>query len=81
MNGAIEGRSAIIAAFTAYFAEYPDQHAADDSIVALGPRMARSEWWLTATARSTGKPIQRRGIETIEFDEQGRIKRVEIEDR
>ena len=33
VNGRIEGREAIIAAFGTYFAEHADQHAEDGSIV------------------------------------------------
>jgi uncharacterized protein (TIGR02246 family) len=80
VNGRIDGRDAIIAAFSAYFAEHPDQRAVDDSIVPLGPRSARSIWRLEATARSSGTLVSRSGTETVQFDAQGLITRVEVED-
>jgi ketosteroid isomerase-like protein len=81
LNGRIEGRDAIIAAFSAYFAEHPDQRAEDDSIEQTGPREARARWRLRATAASTGAPVTRRGIETVSFEAGGLIVRVEVEDR
>lgn len=81
VGGAIEGREAIIAAFTAYFAEHPDQHSVDDGVTAIAPDTAQAEWSLKATTASTGKPYVRRGRETICFDAQGLIVQVTVEDR
>lgn len=81
VNGRIEGREAIIAAFSAYFAEHPDQVAVDDVVEHIGPSMARAQWRLSATARSTGRPVARQGVETLSFDAEGLIMRVEVEDR
>ncbi len=81
VNGRLEGRARIIAAFSAYFAEHADQQAVDEKIERLGPRMARSHWRLAATAASTGKLIERRGTETVTFDAHGLILRVEVEDQ
>ena len=81
VNGRIEGRDAIIAAFSAYFAEHPDQRAEDEEITHVGPHEARAVWRLQATARSTGQRVTRRGIETVRFDAQGLILSVEVEDR
>lgn len=81
VNGRIEGRDAILAAFSAYFAEYPDQRAEDDLIEPLSPTGARAHWRLVATSRSTGRLVERRGIETVAFDAAGLIERVEVEDR
>lgn len=81
VNGSIEGRERIIAAFDAYFAEHPDQHAVDETIEQTGPRQARSLWRLDATESSTGKAVRRRGTETVTFDEGGLIRRVEVEDQ
>jgi uncharacterized protein (TIGR02246 family) len=81
LNGRIEGREAIIAAFSAYFAEHPDQRAEDESIERTGPGEACAAWRLHATAASTGRQVVRRGIETVSFDAGGLITRVEVEDR
>ena len=79
--GTLQGRDSIIAAFSTYFAEYPDQQSLDDALVQVGPQSARSEWWLTATSKSTGKPYRRSGAETVTFDATGLIVRVVVEDR
>lgn len=81
VDGRIEGRDAIMAAFDAYFAEYPDQKAVDEDVEAAGPHRARARWRLAATARSTGRRVSRSGIETVSFDPSGLIIRVEVEDR
>jgi uncharacterized protein (TIGR02246 family) len=81
VNGRIEGRDAIIAAFSTYFAEHPDQRAEDEEISSTGPHEACAAWRLQATARSTGQRVTRRGIETVRFDAQGLILSVEVEDR
>ena len=80
VNGRIEGSTAIIAAFTAYFAEHADQHAVDDAIERVAPDQARASWRLEATARSSGQRVTRSGIETVRFDGDGRIVMVEVED-
>ena len=80
VNGRIVGRDAIIAAFSAYFAEHPDQHAIDEEVAPLGPDTVRSIWKLIATARSTGKAVTRRGSETVRFDGDGLIAHVEVTD-
>ncbi len=81
VNGRIEGRDAIIAAFSAYFAEHPDQRAEDELIEQLSPFEVRAHWRLAATSASSGRHVERRGIETVTFDASGLIARVEVEDR
>ena len=78
--GALEGRDAIIAAFTRYLDEYADQQAVDDEIVAVGDSAARSRWRLIATSRRSGKRLERCGVETITFSSGGLIARVEVRD-
>jgi ketosteroid isomerase-like protein len=77
--GGILGKHAIMAAMRSYFAEYPDQLAIDDRTYHAGPDAVRSEWRLTATAKSTGKKIERNGAETIFFTAKGLIRRVEVQ--
>jgi ketosteroid isomerase-like protein len=79
--GVIPGRDAIIAAMTGYFAEYPDQIANDEKVELAGPNKVRCEWQLRATAKSTGEPYERQGIEFVTFDDEGRVLRVEVEDK
>jgi uncharacterized protein (TIGR02246 family) len=80
VNGRIAGRDAILAAFTAYFDEHPDQHAEDEGVEVLSPNMVRFAWRLRATARSSGKPVTRRGVETVNYDGDGLISHVEVID-
>ena len=81
VKGRIEGRDAIIAAFTAYFTEHPDQSAVDEAVTQVAPATVRSVWKLEATARSTGQRVTRRGTETVTFDGHGLIRHVEVTDR
>ena len=81
VNGRLEGRAAIMRAFNAYFAEHPDQQSVDETIEVLGRRSVRSHWRLTATSAATGRAVERKGIETVTFDERGLILKVEVEDR
>lgn len=81
LDGRIEGREAIIAAFGSYFADHPDQQAVDELIERTGPLAARSHWRLEATQASTGQRVQRRGFETVSFGQDGLILHVEVEDR
>ena len=80
LNGVVVGRDAIMRAMVAYFSEYGDQHAHDDKIVALSPHVIQSQWSLRATSSKTGKVLKRHGKETVTFDQDGLIKRVEVFD-
>ena len=81
VGGLIIGRVSIIEAFDAYFAQYPDQIAVDDAFVAIGTHTARADWRLKATSKATGSVYERQGRETVTFNDEGRILRVEVEDR
>ncbi|TWF57181.1 nuclear transport factor 2 family protein [Neorhizobium alkalisoli] len=78
--GDLKGRAEIMAAIRGYFADYPDQEADDELIELVSPMAARAVWSLTATHSGTGKPLERRGEETITFNEEGRVVRVEVTD-
>lgn len=80
VNGRVAGRDAIIAAFSAYFREHPDQRAADDTVTLVAPDTVRAQWRLEATARSTGGRVTRQGTETVTFDANGLIRHVEVDD-
>ncbi|MCA3561754.1 MAG: nuclear transport factor 2 family protein [Aestuariivirga sp.] len=80
VNGRIAGRDAIIAAFTAYFAEHPGQRAVDDEVCRISADTARSLWRLEAIARSTGQRVNRPGTETVRFGGDGLIRHVEVID-
>jgi len=80
VGGRIEGREAIMAAFRSYFAAYPDQVAEDTEIEAVGDHAARAVWQLTASHSQTGEKLARTGEETVTFDADGRIIRVDVTD-
>ena len=80
VKGRIAGREAIIAAFSTYFAEHPDQHAIDDEVTRVAPDAVRSAWRLEATARSSGQRVARRGMEMVTFTADGLIRHVEVTD-
>ena len=81
VNGRIEGRDAILTAFTVYFREHPDQHAEDEGVEILSPRTVRFAWRLEATSASTGKKVTRRGVETVTYNDAGLIAHVEVIDQ
>lgn len=81
INGRVTGRDAIMAAFNAYFAEFPDQRATTLTAERLSPNRVRAGWRLEATARSTGQRVTRQGVETMTFDDAGRIAEVVVEDQ
>lgn len=78
--GAIVGRSAIMDAFRGYFVVYGDQVSKDEEVAALSPRAAWSRWRLEATHAVSGVRLDRSGEETVHFDADGRIVRVEVKD-
>jgi ketosteroid isomerase-like protein len=78
--GGLYGRSAIMEAMKAYFAEFSDQVSADDSIEAIGPNAVRAHWRLHATTKSSGRKVHRQGVETIHFNPKGQITMVEVQD-
>ncbi|OJF98908.1 nuclear transport factor 2 family protein [Pararhizobium antarcticum] len=78
--GAIEGKTAIMAGFRRYFEEYPDQVARNSLVETVSPNVARSVWHLKATSATTGEPLVRDGEETVTFDAEGRILKVDVTD-
>ena len=80
-TGSVFGRYAIMAAMRKYFAEYPDQVASSERARHAGPHSVSFDWRLEATSKSTGRSLRRQGSETLYFDHQGLIRRVEVEDR
>ena len=76
----VVGRDAIMAAFRDYFAAYGDQVSKDEAVAALSPRAAWSRWRLEATHAVSGVRLDRSGEETVHFDADGRIVRVEVKD-
>ncbi len=80
-TGPVFGKHAIMASMRKYFEEYPDQTATSQRVRFAGPQTVSSEWGLQATSKSTGKTVRRQGMETLFFDHDGLIRRVEVSDR
>lgn len=80
VGGRIDGRDAIMAAFRKYFDAYPDQVAKDKSVDKISDNAARSVWELAATDSRTGAPMTRTGEETLVFNDQGKIARIDVTD-
>jgi ketosteroid isomerase-like protein len=78
--GSLSGRDAIMEAFRGYFETYPDQTAVNSLVETLTPRSGRAVWSVRATNSRTGKPLVREGEETITFDEDGHVVRVDVTD-
>jgi ketosteroid isomerase-like protein len=78
--GSLSGRDEIMDAFRKYFEDYPDQTAFNTLVEKVGPKAGRAVWSVRATHSKTGKPLIREGEETITFDENGRVTRVEVTD-
>lgn len=76
----VVGRDAIMAAFRSYFAFYGDQTSKDETVAALSRRSAWSRWRLEATHSVSGARLSRSGEETVHFDANGRIAKVEVKD-
>lgn len=80
VGGRIDGRDAIMAAFRGYFDKYPDQVAEDKSVNKVSDNAARSVWELNAIDSRTGAPMKRTGEETLIFNDQGKITRIDVTD-
>ncbi|MBL0370875.1 nuclear transport factor 2 family protein [Rhizobium sp. KVB221] len=80
VGGRIDGRDAIMIAFRKYFDAYPDQVAEDTLVENVGPLAARSVWKLNAIDSRTGQPMVRTGEETLTFNAEGKIIRIDVTD-
>lgn len=78
--GDVKGRTAILAAMRSYFAASPDHQAFDDVVRTVSARVAQSEWRLRATNKVTGAVTERRGLETVTFNGDGKIVLISVED-
>lgn len=79
--GVLEGRDEILKGFRAYFAEYGDQTARDETVEAISDRAVRSSWSAEATSASTGEKMLRSGEQTAFFNQDGLIEKVIVRDR
>ena len=80
LNGEIEGRAAIMAAFKTYFAEHVEQVNVDKNVSQISPIKVQSNWSLTATNKRTRKPVARKGLQVITFNAAGLIAFIQVLD-
>lgn len=78
--GVVEGRDAIVGAMRKYFAAHSDHRAWDDAVKATGSRQAHAIWQLTATNNASKEKYHRRGEETVTFDADGKVLKVDVVD-
>ena len=78
--GSLKGRAEIMAAFTAYFAIHGDQVAHDTSIAKLDDYTPSTQWSLVATNSDTGTVSRRSGTQTIHFNTNREIIKVDVRD-
>ncbi len=78
--GELKGRDAILATVRKYFDALPDQQAWDDAVIKVSEHMAQCQWHLRATNTETGAVVERRGLETVTFNESGEVVSVVVED-
>jgi ketosteroid isomerase-like protein len=80
LDGAYQGRSAIIAAFRSYFADHTDQINQDKHLKRIGPKDVQSDWVLVTTDKRSGKQVSRHGIQVFTFNDEGLIQVVQVMD-
>ena len=77
--GLFEGLVQIRDMMTGFFATYPDVHWTVDDYRAESDDSASFEFTMRASNAETGQSVERRGLETITFTEEGLIRHVEVE--
>jgi len=77
--GLFEGLDQIRDMMTGFFATFPDVHWTVNAYRADSDDTASFEFTMRASHAETGKPVERRGVETITFTEKGLIRHVEVE--
>ena len=78
--GTFEGRPAIGEMMTGFFARFPDGYWTVPEYRWVGDGTVEFAFVMTATEASTGQAIERRGIETLAFTDDGRMARLEVRD-
>ena len=77
-TGEFEGQSAIAEMMTEFFAGFPDVRWMVEEFWYIGEQTVGFEFVMTATEASTGSRFERKGVEKIEFTDEGLIRRLEI---
>lgn len=76
--GEHRGRAAIGDMMHGFFADYPDVHWQADGFSCEQHRVS-FRFEMRASAAADGAPIERRGLEHIDFTAEGSIKKIEVE--
>ncbi len=77
--GLFEGLDQIREMMTGFFTNFPDVHWTVDDYRADSDDTASFDFTMRATNAETGQAVARRGLETITFTSDGRIRHVEVE--
>ena len=76
--GEYSGRDAILSMMRAFFSQYPDVAWTVESFSAEGPGRVTFFYEIRGTAAGTGVLLAGGGMESLEFDPEGRILHVEV---
>ncbi|MCY3772148.1 MAG: nuclear transport factor 2 family protein [Gemmatimonadetes bacterium] len=76
--GLFEGLEQIREMMTGFFTAFPDVHWTVDTYRADSDYTASFEFTMRASNAETGQPVERRGLETITFSDEGLIRHVEV---
>ncbi len=77
--GLFEGLDQIREMMAGFFATFPDVHWTVDAYRADSDDTVSFEFTMKASNAETGQPVERRGLETISFTENGLIRHIEVE--
>jgi len=77
--GLFEGLAQIREMMTGFFTTFPDVQWTVDDYRADSDDSASFEFTMRASNAETGQSVERRGLETITFTDEGRIRHVEVE--
>lgn len=76
--GEFAGRDAIAEMMNGFFSRFPDVHWDAVNYRSVESGCVTFEFSMTATEKATGKSIERTGVETVAFNENGLIRRLEV---
>ena len=77
--GMFEGLDQIRDMMTGFFTTFPDVHGTVDAYCAESDDTASFEFTMRASNAETGQAVERRGLETITFTDEGLIRHIEVE--
>ncbi len=77
--GLFKGLDQIREMMTGFFTTFPDVHWTVDAYRAESDDTASFAFTMRASNADTGQSVQRRGLETITFTDEGRIRHIDVE--